>query len=156
MNEFWNRFQTSDSLNMEEFVNGVDKVDGSMERHEVEGYFTHGDMDMNGQLTFDEFQAMYWNQVEMARQEGRRDRSDDSDRRRDRSGSRGRRDSDDSDRRRDRSGSRGRRDSDDSDRRRDRSRDSDRRGDHMDDNRKNEILVQFWNGYNIDGVMNFD
>jgi Ca2+-binding EF-hand superfamily protein len=58
--DFWNRYQTSDSLNMDEFINGVREMDKNMPVAEVSGYFTSGDMDGDGLLTYDEFEQMYW------------------------------------------------------------------------------------------------
>jgi len=96
-----------------------------MPRAEIEAMFWAADMNSNGALDFEEFQALYWNQVEMAKHQSRNDGSSDDENRR-----RGRGSGSDSDRRRDRSG--------DSDRRRDRS------GDREQQERE---AMDFWNRY---------
>jgi Ca2+-binding EF-hand superfamily protein len=48
---------------MDEFVNGVREFDDKMPAAELQGMFSRGDMNGDGLLDREEFEAMYWEQV---------------------------------------------------------------------------------------------
>lgn len=51
VNDFWNRYSSQDSLNMDEFMSGIREMDDNMPAAEMQGYFSRGDM--NGDQLID-------------------------------------------------------------------------------------------------------